>query len=86
MRPRDYASGAVRRVLVGPEDGVRDVELPHSQYAIPVYYLVATAEALCQERQADTRPSADDSPTEREEVRQLELELDKLLRILPARW
>ena|SRR6478609_9478828 len=25
--PRDYASGAVRRVLVGPEDGVRDVEL-----------------------------------------------------------
>ena len=24
---------------------VRDVELPHSQYAIPVYYLVATAEA-----------------------------------------
>jgi lipoprotein-anchoring transpeptidase ErfK/SrfK len=30
--------------------------------------LVATAEALCQERQADTRPNAEDRPTERRVV------------------
>jgi len=30
--------------------------------------LVATAEALCQERQADTRPSADNSPVQRRVV------------------
>jgi len=30
--------------------------------------LVATAEALCQEKQADSRPNADDSPTQRRVV------------------
>jgi len=30
--------------------------------------LVATAEALCQEKQADTRPNAEDNPTERRVV------------------
>jgi aspartyl-tRNA(Asn)/glutamyl-tRNA(Gln) amidotransferase subunit A len=37
----DAAIAALRKL--GAD--IRDVELPHSQYAIPVYYLVATAEA-----------------------------------------
>jgi len=40
----DLFDAAVERLRAGGAS-VRDVELPHARYAIPVYYLVATAEA-----------------------------------------